>query len=271
MFRRLVNRKLVILLTAFAAVAALALPVTTRTSRADDLSGIELMQVTRVAQGAAEYEGLQYLTARSQGFVNVAPFAAVGLGTGGAAVTGQVEVRVNITDYQDREIRRRLDVSPAGAALGGPTFLVYTGTEGGGMVLGNPFRVSEIAASRQWAMMGFGTLNRAADGTLRALRQRDETYNGQPHYVVEVVFNPTDTVRFWINKRTFLTSKVQTRYNSRVLVEEDRSDYRKVSCLMLPFRVVTRLSNQRMADLTIDSYDIQTVVPSARFTMTASE
>jgi hypothetical protein len=268
MFRRLINRKSVILLACFAAVAALALPAATRPTRADDLSGRELMQVTRVAQGGAEYAGLQYLTARSQGFVNVAPFAAVGLG-GGIAATGQVEVRVNITDYQDRELRRRLDVSPTGPVIGS-TFLVYTGTEGGGMFMGNVFRVSEVAASRQWAMMGFGTLNRAADGNLPALRQRDEVYNGQPHYVVEVKFNPTDTVRFWINKRTFLTSKVQTRYNSRVLVEEDRSDYRKVSCMMLPFRVVTKLSNQRLADLTIDSYDIQTAVPSARFTMTAA-
>ncbi|MBD0372295.1 MAG: hypothetical protein ICV60_15740 [Pyrinomonadaceae bacterium] len=271
MFRRLISRKMVILMTAFAAVAALALPAATRTSRADDLSGIELMQVTRVAQGAAEYEGLQYLTARSQGFVNVAPFAAVGLGTGGAALTGQVEVRVNITDYQDREIRRRLDISPAGPAMGGPTFLVFTGTEGGGMFLGNPFRVTESYTSRHWAMMGFATLNRAADGTLRALRQRDDMLNGQSHYVVEVVFNPTDTIRYWINKRTFLISRVASRYNSREIVVENRSDYRKVSCLMLPFRVVTTLTGQRMADLTIDSYDIQTVVPSARFTMTAGE
>jgi hypothetical protein len=268
MFRRLINRKSVILLACFAAVAALALPAATRTSKADDLSGIELMQVTRVAQGGAEYAGLQYLTARSQGFVNVAPFAAVGLGTGGV-VAGQVEVRVNITDYQDREIRRRLDVSPTGPVMGS-TYLVYTGSEGGGMFMGNMFRVSDVAASRQWAMMGFATLNRAADGNLIARRQRDEVLNGQPHYVVEVVFNPTDTVRFWIDKRTFLTSRVVTRYNSRVLVEEDRSDYRKVSCMMLPFRVVTRLSGQRLADLTIDSYDIQTVVPSARFTMTAT-
>lgn len=268
MFRRLISRKLVILLTCLAAVAALALPAATRTSRADDLSGIELMQVTRVAQGGAEYAGLQYLTARSQGFVNVAPFAAVGLGAGGV-VAGQVEVRVNITDYQDREIRRRLDVSPTGPVMGS-TYLVYTGSEGGGMFMGNVFRVSDVAASRQWAMMGFATLNRAADGNLRALRQRDEVYKGQPHYVVEVVFNPTDTVRFWINKRTFLISRVVTRFNSRQLVEEDRSDYRKVSCLMLPFRVETRLAGQRLADLTIDSYDIQTVVPSARFTMTAA-
>lgn len=269
MFRRLINRKLIILVACFAAVVALALPAATRTSKADDLSGMELMQVTRVAQGGAEYSGLQYLTARSQGFVNIAPFAAVGLG-GGVAVAGQVEVKVNITDYQDREIRRRLDVSPTGPVMG-PTFLVYTGSEGGGMFMGNVFRASDISASRQWAMMGFGTLNRAADGNLPALRQRDESYNGEPHYVVEVKFNPTDTVRFWVSKRTFLTSRVVTRYNSRVLVEEERSDYRKVSCLMLPFRVVTRLSGQRLADLTIDSYDIQTVVPSARFTMVAGE
>ena len=262
------TRKLIIFLACCAVVSALALPAATRTSNADDLSGIELMQVTRVAQGGSEYAGLQYLTARSQGFVNVAPFAAVGLG--GGITTGQVEVRVNIADYQDREIRRRLDVSPTGPVMG-PTFLVYTGTEGGGMFLGNTFRVSEVAASRQWAMMGFATLNRAADGNLPALRQRDQMYNGQPHYVVEVQFNPTDNVRYFINKRTFLTSRVVTRYNSRVLVEEDRSDYRKVSCMMLPFRVVTKLSGQRLADLTIDSYDIQTVVPSARVTMVAGE
>jgi hypothetical protein len=268
MFRRLINRKSIILLACFAVVAALALPAATRTSKADDLSGIELMQVTRAVQGGAEYAGLQYLTARSQGFVNVAPFAAVGLGTGGV-VAGQVEVRVNITDYQDHDLRRRLDVSPTGPIVG-QTFLVYTGSEGGGMFMGNVFRVSNVAASRQWAMMGFGTLNRAADGNLPALRQRDESYNGQPHYVVEVKFNPTDTVRFWINKRTFLVTRVVTRYNSQVLVEEDRSDYRKVSCMQLPFRVVTKLSGQRLADLTIDSYDIQTVVPSARFTMTAT-
>lgn len=269
MIRRLINRKSVILLTCLAAVAALALPAATRTSRADDLSGIELMQVTRVAQGGAEYAGLQYLTARSQGFVNVAPFAAVGLGTGGV-VAGQVEVKVNLTDYQDHDLRRRLDVSPTGPIVGS-TFIVYTGNQGGGMFMGNEFRVSDLSASRHWAMMGFGTLNRAADGNLRALRQRDEMFNGQPHYVVEVVFNPTDTVRYWINKRTFLISRVISRFNSRQMVEEDRSDYRKVSCMQLPFRIITKLTGQRLADLTIDSYDIQTVVPSARFTMTAGE
>lgn len=269
MFRRLINRKSVILMACLAAVTALALPAVTRTSKADDLSGIELLQVTRVAQGGPEYSGLQYLTARSTGFVNIGPFAAVGLGTGGV-VAGQVEVRVNITDYQDSNLRRRLDVSATGPVMG-PTFLVYTGTEGGGMFLGNQFRVSEIAASRQWAMMGFATLNRAADGNLPTNRLRDEIYAGVPHYVVEVRFTPSDVVRFWIDKRTFLTTRVTTRYNSTPMVEEDRSDYRKVSCLMLPFHVITKLRGQRLADLTIDSYDISSAVPTTRFTMVAGE
>jgi hypothetical protein len=52
-----------------------------------------------------------------------------------------------------------------------------------------------------------------------------------------------------------------------VIVEENRSDYRKVSCMMLPFHVETRLTGQRLADLNVDSYDLQTAVPSARFTM----
>ena len=54
------------------------------------------------------------------------------------------------------------------------------------------------------------------------------------------------------------------------MIEEERSDYRKVSCLTLPFRIVTRLRGQRLADLTIANYDLQTVVPAARFTMTAT-
>jgi hypothetical protein len=263
MFRRLLNKKVAFLAACCAAVAALALPVSTRTSRADDLSGRELLSVTRVAQGGSEYASLNYVTAYSSGFVNIAAVAT----TGATTVAGLVEVKLNVTDYQDRDLRRRLDVSATGPLLGGPTFLVYTGTEGGGMIAGNAFRVSEVAASRQWAMMGFGTLNRAVEGSLATFRQHDEGND----YVVEVKFNPTDTVRYWINKNSFLTDRVQTRYNSRVLVEEDRSDYRKVSCMMFPFRVVTRLSGNRLADLTIDRYDMQTTVPTVRFTLTAGE
>src|SRR5260221_884193 len=164
-------------------------------------------------------------------------------------------------------MRRRLDVAPTGGMMaGGPTFLVYTGSEGGGMFAGNQFRVSEVAASRHWAMMGFDTLNRAIEGQLVTARQKDEGND----YVVEIKFNAQDTVRYWINRQTFLIDKITTRYNSKALIQEDPSDYRKVSCMMLPFHVVTRLSGQRLADLSIDSYDALTDVPAARFTMTAT-
>lgn len=262
MLRRVMKTRFLVLAACLLAAVALLIPATTRPSAADDLTGRELLSVTRVAQGGAEYRGLQYVTTRSQGFVNAAAFA----GVGAAALTGSVEVKVNITDYQDQQMRRRLDISPTGGLIAGPSFLVYTGTSGGGMIAGNEIRVSEVAASRQWAMMGFNTLNRAIDGQLTTARQRDEGNN----YVVEVKFTPQDTVRYYIDKSTFLISKVMTRYNSQVMIEEDRSDYRRVSCMMLPFRIVTRLRGQRLADLTIDNYDLQTVVPAARFTMSAS-
>ena len=264
MIRRLLGRKTVVLTACCLAMAIVALPITTQRSKADDLSGRELLSVTRVAHGGAEYAGLQYVTARAEGFVNAAAFASAGA----TSLAGAVEVKVGITDYQERDMRRRLDIAPMGAMAalgGGPTFLVYTGTQGGGMLLGNEIRVSEIAASRQWAMMGFGTLNRAIEGQLITARQRDEGND----YVVEVKFTNDDTVRYWINKSTFLIDKVATRYRSQVMIEEERSDYRKVSCMTLPFRIVTRLRGQRLADLTINNYDLQSVVPAARFTLTA--
>jgi hypothetical protein len=276
------NPKFLVFAACLLAVAMLAIPATTRTGEArvitstttklalaammrpnpDDLTGRELLSVTRVAQGGAEYAGLQYVTARSTGFVNAVAFAS----TGATSLAGAVEFKVGVTDYQDSDLRRRLDINPLGGLIVGPTFLVYTGTAGGGMLAGNEIRVSEVAASRQWAMMGFGTLNRAIDGQLITVRQPDQP--GQ--YVVEVKFNQQDTVRYYINKNNFLINRVVTRYNSQVLVEEDRSDYRRVSCMLLPFRIVTKLRGQRLADLTIDNYDLQTVVPAARFTLTAT-
>lgn len=264
MLRNLLKRKTIVLAAGCLAIALLALSVTTENSRADDLSGRELLSVTRVAHGGAEFAGLQYVTARAEGFVNASAFAAAGATALGAAV----EVKVGITDYQDRDMRRRLDIAPMGALAqmgGGPTFLVYTGTQGGGMLLGNEIRVSEITASRHWAMMGFNTINRAIERQLITNRQPDQGSN----YVVEVRFTADDNVRYWIDKNTFLITKVATRNRSTVMIEEERSDYRKVSCMTLPFRIVTRLRGQRLADLTIANYDLQTVVPNARFTMTA--
>jgi hypothetical protein len=114
-------------------------------------------------------------------------------------------------------------------------------------------------------MMGFDTLNRAIEGQLVTARQKDEGND----YVVEVKFNPQDTVRYWINMQTFLIDKIVTRYNSNVLIEEQRSDYRRADCMMLPFHITTRLQGQRFADLAIENYDLKTVVPAATFTISA--
>lgn len=264
MLRKLPLRKVLIFALSCMAAAALMIPATTVPGSADEFTGREILTVARIAHGGAEYTGLQHVTVKANGFVNAAAFT----GVGGNPLAGAVEVKLNITDYQDKSMRRRLDVAPGGGGImaGGPTYLVYTGTEGGGMFAGNQFRVSEVAASRHWAMMGFDTLNRAIEGQLVTARQKDEGND----YVVEVKFTAADTVRYFINRQTFLIDRITTRYNSKVLIEEDRTDYRKVSCMMLPFHVVTRLQGQRLADLAIDSYDANTDVPAARFTMTAT-
>ena len=262
MLRRLINKKTVFLLACCAVVGMLAIPATTRTASADDLTGRELLSVTRVAMGGADYRNMQYVTAYGSGFVNAAAFASVGA----TSLMGAVEVKVNVTDYQNRGMQRRLDVSPTGGMIIGPTFLVYTGTSGGGMIAGNEIRVSELAASRHWGMMGFNTVNRAIEGSLTTVRQPDQGGN----YVVEVKFSPQDTVRYYIDKSTFLINKVTTRYNSVQLIEEVRSDYRRAGCMMLPFHVVTKLGTQRLADIWIDRFDLETAVPAARFTMTVN-
>jgi len=244
------------------AIVALAIAGSTISGSADDLTGREILTVSRIAHGGADYSTLQYVTVNANGFVNAAAFGAIGANPLGAAA----EIRLRITDYQDKQMRRRLDIAPT-ATLPGPTYLVFTGSTGGGMIFGNEFRVSEGAASRHWGMMGFDTLNRAIDGQLVTARQRDEGND----YVVEVKFNPQDTVRYWINRGTFLIDKIVTRYNSNVLIEEERSDYRRAECMMLPFHIVTRLQGQRFADLAIDTYDLKTNVPAATFTITRGE
>lgn len=259
MFKRSNVRKVLMLAFCVCAVAALATTSTTIPNAAADFTGREILSVSRIAHGGADYANMQNVTVQAGGFVNAAAFGGMGANPLGA----MAEVKLKITDYQDKQMRRRLDVVP-NAMLPGRTYLVYTGSTGGGMIFGNEFRVSETAASRHWGMMGFDTLNRAIDGQLVTARQKDE---GNA-YVVEVKFNPQDTVRYWINMRTFLIDKISTRYNSQVLIEEDRSDYRRADCMMLPFHVVTRLQGQRLADLQIDSYDLKSNVPAATFTIT---
>lgn len=252
------------LLLALCCLAALALIITTTTvpNSAADFSGREILSVARIAHGGADYAGLQNVTVQASGFVNAAAFGGLAANPLGA----MAEVKLRITDYQDKQMRRRLDVAPTAALGPGPTYLVFTGAQGGGMMFGNEFRVRETAVSRHWAMMGFDTLNRAIEGQLVSVRQGDDGGD----YVVEVKFNSDDTVRYWINKQSFLIDKITTRYRSQVLIEEQRSEYRRADCMMLPFHIMTRLQGQPFADLAIDSYDLKSNVPASRFTISAT-
>ena len=259
MLRSLARRK-ILLFACCLSVLALTITATTIPNAAADFTGREILSVTRIAHGGADYASVQNVTVQANGFVNAAAFGGIGANPLGA----MAEIKLQITDYQDKQMRRRLDVAPT-ASIPGRTYLVFTGTQGGGMIFGNEFRVSETAASRHWAMMGFDTLNRAIEGQLVTARQKDEGND----YVVEVKFNPQDTVRYWINRQTFLIDKIVTRYNSNVIIEEERSDYRRADCMMLPFHVVTRLQGQRFADLSIDSYDLKSRVPATTFTISA--
>ena len=258
MLRKLIGRKALLLTFCCLSAIALTITATPRPNAAADFTGREILSVSRIAHGGADYASLQNVTVQASGFINAAAFGGVGANPLG----GMAEVKLRITDYQDKQMRRRLNVAPT-TVLPGQTYLVFTGSQGGGMLFGNEFRVREMAASRHWAMMGFDTLNRAIEGSLVTARQADQGND----YVVEVKFNPQDTVRYWINMQTFLIDKISTRYNSNVLIEEERSDYRRADCMMLPFHIVTRLNGQRFADLTIESYDLKSAVPAAVFTM----
>ncbi len=258
MFRGSTAPKTLMLMFCCVAAVTLATTSTTIPSVAADFTGREILSVSRIAHGGPDYANTQNVTVQASGFVNAAAFGGIGANPLGA----MAEVKLKITDYQDKMMRRRLDVAPS-ATLPGRTYLVFTGSQGGGMIFGNEFRVSETAASRHWGMMGFDTLNRAIEGSLVTARQKDD---GNA-YVVEVKFNPDDTVRYWINKQTFLIDKITTRYKSQVLIEEQRSNYRRADCMMLPFHVVTRLQGQRFADLAIESYDLKARVPEATFTL----
>ena len=260
MIRKFTTKRVLFLVCCCAAVIGLAMTQTTVPNSAAEFSGREILSVARIAHGGTDYANLQNVTIQANGFVNAVAFGAIGANPLGAAA----EVRLHITDYQDKLMRRRLNIAPT-AVLPGNSYLVFTGSQGGGMIFGNEFRVSETAVSRHWAMMGFDTLNRAIEGQLVTARQKDEGVD----YVVEVKFNPQDTIRYWINQQTFLIDRVVTRYNSNVLIDEQRSDYRRADCMMLPFHVITRLQGQRFADIAIENYDLRTVVPAATFTITA--
>src|SRR5947207_10508106 len=90
----------------FCCFAALALATTTSTipNSAADFSGREILAVTRIAHGGADYANMQNVTVKAGGFVNAAAFGGIGANPLGA----MAEVKLKITDYQDKLMRRRL-------------------------------------------------------------------------------------------------------------------------------------------------------------------
>ena len=103
------------MLLALGGLAALALitTITTVPNAAADFSGREILSVTRIAHGGADYAGLQNVTVQASGFVNAAAFGGLAANPLGA----MAEVKLRITDYQDKQMRRRLDVAPTAALV----------------------------------------------------------------------------------------------------------------------------------------------------------
>src|SRR5438874_12427184 len=169
MLRQMDVRRTLLLAFSCLTVLALIIDFTTVPSAAADFTGREILSVSRIAHGGPDYAGLQNVTVQASGFVNAAAFGGLAANPLGA----MAEVKLKITDYQDKMMRRRLDVAPTAALGPGPTYLVFTGSQGGGMMFGNESSVREAAVSRHWAMMGFDTLNRAFDGSLVGVRRAE--------------------------------------------------------------------------------------------------
>src|SRR5262249_1301917 len=127
MLRRLMKKRLLLLTAGVLGVIALAIAATPTRNSAADFSGREILSVTRIAHGGADYATLQFVTVKASGFVNAVAFGAAGANPLG----GMAEVKLGITDYQDKQMRRRLEVNPT-ATLPGRTYLVFTGSTGGG-------------------------------------------------------------------------------------------------------------------------------------------
>ncbi|HKE56937.1 MAG TPA: hypothetical protein VKB46_09555, partial [Pyrinomonadaceae bacterium] len=63
-------RKVLFFALGCATVVALALTGSTITNSAADFTGREILSVTRIAHGGADYAGLQNVTVQAGGFVN---------------------------------------------------------------------------------------------------------------------------------------------------------------------------------------------------------
>src|SRR6266700_1292999 len=120
MVSRIFGRRVLFFVSCFFAAVVIVTTATSVPNAAADFTGREILSVTRIAHGGADYAGLQNVTVQASGFVNAAAFGAAGANPLGA----MAEVKLRITDFQDKQMRRRLDVAPS-AMLPGKTYLVF--------------------------------------------------------------------------------------------------------------------------------------------------
>ena len=74
MLRGSISRKVIMLVCCCVAAAAFATTTTTIPSVAADLTGREILSVSRIAHGGADYSNMQNVTVKAGGFVNAAAF-----------------------------------------------------------------------------------------------------------------------------------------------------------------------------------------------------
>ena len=111
MLRGLLGKKALLFVFGCLSAIALVITATPTPNAASDFTGREILSVSRIAHGGADYANMQNVTVQAGGFVNAAAFG----GLGANPLGGMAEVKLHITDYQDKQMRRRLDVAPSTA------------------------------------------------------------------------------------------------------------------------------------------------------------
>ena len=94
MLRTLIMKRVLLLSLICLALITAAIFAIPRSNSAADFSGREILSVTRIAHGGADYANLQYVTVKASGFVNAVAFGGIGANPLG----GMAEVKLGITD-----------------------------------------------------------------------------------------------------------------------------------------------------------------------------
>jgi hypothetical protein len=78
MLRGLIGKKALVFSFCCLSVIALTLSATPTPNAAADFTGREILSVSRIAHGGADYASLQNVTVQASGFVNAAAFGGIG-------------------------------------------------------------------------------------------------------------------------------------------------------------------------------------------------